>query len=327
MKPNWLSLHIHYNSDPFWLLTEAIDPLIAKLLEQGVLANYFFIRYWEKGPHVRLRLMPAATDAVPALLQTVTGRLEQFLAQRPSIFKFPSTYMSDGFKELFIEEYGAAALYEKYGKKGLIPFERNNTIRMVDYEPEFERYGGVRGTAIAQAYFEDSSAITLQLLGGQNGHDFRIVLGQAFRFFIYVCLVFFEGAERDAFAGAYQRQWAQFGGQKSPSMGTEFGYKYERQRGFLLDAKRACEDVLAARVRPAPIEAAWIAALRRLKNSLADAVASGDIVVPQERGGLTAYLRYLLPSYMHMHNNRLGLAISDEVYMAYLASRALADHD
>ena len=54
--------------------------------------------------------------------------------------------------------------------------------------------------------------------------------------------------------------------------------------------------------------------------------ANGDIVVPEERGGLAGYVRYLLPSYVHMHNNRLGLAISDEVYLAYLADQAFSHH-
>jgi thiopeptide-type bacteriocin biosynthesis protein len=327
MKPNWLSMHIHYNSDPFWLLTEAIDPLIAQLFEQDLLSNYFFIRYWEQGPHIRLRLMPSQADAAPALLQTVGSRVEQFLTRRPSIFKFPSMYMSDMFRELFIEEYSEAALYKKYGKKGLIPFERNNSIKPVDYEPEYERYGGTRGTAIAERYFEDSSAITLQVLGGQNGHDFRIVLGQAFRFFVYVCLVFFDASERADFAAAYQRQWAQFGGKKSPSTRSEFSYKYERQRDALAYAMHACEDVFAGLAEATPVEAAWIVALQRLKVSLVEACADGDIAVPETRGGAAAYARYLLPSYIHMHNNRMGLSISDEVYMAYLAGQAFAHHE
>jgi len=326
MQPNWLSLHIHYNSDPFWLLTETIDPLLAKLSEQRLLANYFFVRYWEQGPHIRLRLLPAQADAAPTLLQTVSSRVEEFLARRPSIFKFPSMYMSDNFKELFIEEYGEPALYKKYGPKGLIPFERNNTIRQVDYEPEFDRYGGTLGTSIAEQYFEASSAITLQVLAGQNGHDFRVVLGQAFRFFAYVCMTFFEGEDRASFAAAYQRQWAQFGGKKSPSTLSDFQYKYGRQRAFLEDAMQSCASVMAGTETPRPVEAAWIAALQRLKASLEGAVANGDIAVPAERGGLAGYVRYLLPSYVHMHNNRMGLAISDEVYLAYLADRAFTDH-
>ncbi|QGZ40727.1 thiopeptide-type bacteriocin biosynthesis protein [Pseudoduganella flava] len=326
MQPTWESLHIHYNSDPFWLLTEAIDPLIRKLSDDGLLANYFFIRYWEKGPHIRLRLRPADSAAVPALLKTVSTGVEQFLARRPSIFKFPSLYMSDMFKNLFIEEYGEPALYRKYGKKGLIPFERNNTIQPARYEPEYERYGGARGTAIAEAYFESSSAVTLQVLKGQNGHDFRIVLGQAFRFFAYVCLIFFDAAERAGFALAYHRQWAQFGGRKGPSRGPEFHFKYERQREFLAAAIASCEETLADPATATPVEAAWIATLTTLKDSLAQAQADGAIVVPEERGGMAGYVRYLLPSYIHMHNNRLGLAISDEVYLAYLAHHAFADH-
>lgn len=325
MKPTWLSFHIHYNSDPFWLLTEAIEPMIARLIEEKLLANYFFIRYWERGPHIRLRLLPAQADAAPALLQAVRTRVEQFMARRPSIFKFP-TYMAPMYTDLFIEEYSEEALHAKYGKKGQIPFERNNTIQLADYQPEYIRYGGTLGTNIAQAYFEDSSAICLQLLGGQNGHDFRIVLGQAFRFFVYACLIFFEAPERAGFAATYQRRWAQFGLSKSESTPAEFDFKYARQRSFLDVALQGCEDVIAGRATPTAIDAAWVGAMRRLHASLAMAKASGDIEVPEARGGLPFYIRYLLPSYIHMHNNRLGLSISDEVYLAFLVNQALTHH-
>ena len=57
VKYKWLALHIFYSGDANKLLTEFVAPLIAKwqcFLLPGT--PWFFIRYWEQGSHIRLRL-------------------------------------------------------------------------------------------------------------------------------------------------------------------------------------------------------------------------------------------------------------------------------
>ncbi len=41
MKNYWLSLHIFYNSDHFWLLTECMRPLVNDLEQRHMVENYF----------------------------------------------------------------------------------------------------------------------------------------------------------------------------------------------------------------------------------------------------------------------------------------------
>ncbi|NTE04640.1 hypothetical protein G6M26_30155 [Agrobacterium tumefaciens] len=52
----WLSLHIHYTGNADELLKQAIAPFISKwnfCFFAG--STWFFIRYWERGSHIRLR--------------------------------------------------------------------------------------------------------------------------------------------------------------------------------------------------------------------------------------------------------------------------------
>lgn len=57
IKYKWLALHIFYSGDASKLLTAFIAPLVGKwqcFLLPGT--PWFFIRYWEEGNHIRLRL-------------------------------------------------------------------------------------------------------------------------------------------------------------------------------------------------------------------------------------------------------------------------------
>ena len=59
MKPentsNWLAAYLYYNEPWEQLLTDAIHPYVKTVLTTGIAQQYFFIRYWDRGPHIRLR--------------------------------------------------------------------------------------------------------------------------------------------------------------------------------------------------------------------------------------------------------------------------------
>src|SRR5690349_12865569 len=70
----WRALHIYLHRpveevDAF--LVRRVGPLVARLLGEGRITSWFFIRYWVDGPHVRLRLR----DADDATLELVRAAL------------------------------------------------------------------------------------------------------------------------------------------------------------------------------------------------------------------------------------------------------------
>ncbi|MCA9936298.1 MAG: thiopeptide-type bacteriocin biosynthesis protein, partial [Anaerolineales bacterium] len=89
MSPStWLSAHLFYGK--LWedLLTQAVRPFVDDLFIQGQISQFFFIRYWERGPHIRLRLkgQPSALQnhVKPALEATFTDYFTKYPSERPS---------------------------------------------------------------------------------------------------------------------------------------------------------------------------------------------------------------------------------------------------
>ena len=57
----WQGYHIYYSGDLNDLLTEGVVPLLQSLQQDNLVERYFFIRYGEKGQHIRLRLWDDAS--------------------------------------------------------------------------------------------------------------------------------------------------------------------------------------------------------------------------------------------------------------------------
>ena len=80
----WLAVYLYYAEPWEKLLTEAVKPFAEQVISEGLADHYFYIRYWERGPHIRLRFM-----GDPDTLEgQVKPRLEQhfnaWMAANPS---------------------------------------------------------------------------------------------------------------------------------------------------------------------------------------------------------------------------------------------------
>ena len=51
----WLAAYLYYSEPWEKLLSDAVLPFIDTMMAIPGVDHYFFIRYWEKGPHIRLR--------------------------------------------------------------------------------------------------------------------------------------------------------------------------------------------------------------------------------------------------------------------------------
>ncbi|MGI5489621.1 thiopeptide-type bacteriocin biosynthesis protein [Microtetraspora malaysiensis] len=137
----WTSLHcfLHWDTeqnDAF--LTDAAGPLLAGLRADGLLEDWFFIRYGEGGPHVRIRAR-AVRD--PEALQLSLASL-----------------------------IGGTDLP---GAEGWTP---HGTVSEIAYEPEIERYGGVEAISVAEEVFCRSSEIVLEALSGSSASRMNTAL-------------------------------------------------------------------------------------------------------------------------------------------------------
>lgn len=150
---SWVSAHVFY-SDPLEpLLCGAVRPLVTELGERGLVDGWFFLRYWEGGPHLRLRLLPTG-DAGP-VRDAITIHCGRYLREHPATTPVPP----DGYA------VAAAALarYE-HRTQPLQPLRDNNSVHFVDYRPEHDRYGTGAHLAAVERHFAESSTIALALM-------------------------------------------------------------------------------------------------------------------------------------------------------------------
>ena len=140
----WLSGHLFLDTRAHpgaadRVLLEVVRPFVRRCLERGWISRYFFIRYWELGPHLRLRL--CGEERV----------LEEVV--RPAL-----------------EEHVDAALAAQLrGRaRGDLPGDAVRSpveaLVWIPYLPEAARYGGPEGVRLAERFFFCSSEVAMECL-------------------------------------------------------------------------------------------------------------------------------------------------------------------
>ncbi|MBF8194495.1 hypothetical protein ITP53_54350 [Nonomuraea sp. K274] len=139
----WLSAHLHYRGDLDTLLRDAVAPLVRAL---G--ADFFFLRYWDGGSHVRLRLR-GADEAV------VVGHMNAYFAAHPA----PESMTAREYAEV------AAVLAAREGMTDhLTSLRPNNSVEFAPYRPETAKYGTGDTLRAVERHFTESSRLALDVL-------------------------------------------------------------------------------------------------------------------------------------------------------------------
>ena len=336
MNNNWICLHVFYASNQNPMLIEAIEPLVNNLREQGLIQRFFFIKYWQEGPHVRLRLLPAEGADEGEIKRQTESAITAYLKRRPALYNAADESIAFFFKDIFVWEYGEEKWNEKYGADGKMPIHPNNAMFYVDYEPEYGRYGGEAGIELAEWHFEKSSEIILKLIHNTNLHVRTILLGQS----IQLALIFFfafmdSDAEIIEFLKRYVDMWdgpfTQRGHDNTPTMEKIYTRMAPRLH------RRAAEirgHIVEGREEPlTPLEREWLEHVRELRRRLDVLLVEKKLLFQSRQVGPDPFIPespalargMLLGSYLHMTNNRLGVMIPDEIPLAYMMRRALEE--
>src|SRR5687768_11046527 len=153
----WLACHLFfdqqtgiYTGECDEVVLNVAEPFVRRCQREGWIDGWFFIRYSEYGPHVRLRLHGRAEvmdDVVwPALKEHVRALYPDVAFERPDVPAMPV--------------YAPPAEPAETGDRvfGL------THAALIDYEPETDRYGGPEGVRLAERFFEVSSEAACSLL-------------------------------------------------------------------------------------------------------------------------------------------------------------------
>ncbi|GAB2956830.1 hypothetical protein GCM10023080_015230 [Streptomyces pseudoechinosporeus] len=152
----WSAWHLHLattaRSAHDRVLTDVIGPTVREL-PPGT--EWFFIRYWQSGPHLRLRIRDL-TPAVYAHVETVLrDRLTEAGQLQPGETPMaPEAYQASAARLAAAGETGVNATVQALLPPG---------VHRADYDPEHERYGGRALMPAAESLFHLSSELVLRL--------------------------------------------------------------------------------------------------------------------------------------------------------------------
>ncbi|UQX00032.1 thiopeptide-type bacteriocin biosynthesis protein [Streptomyces sp. RerS4] len=294
----WLSLHLFLHcetaaTDAFLLHTAA--PLLDALVAAGEADAWFFIRYGEDGPHVRIRVRGISARAAGELPQ----RLARAAEDVPSV---PGPWPS-----------------------------RHGEVRAVPYEPETERYGGPDALPVAEDVFVASTRVALDALRalpeGANGSA-RLTLAAD------LAHATVQGLGMDRLTAARWLRGHAAGWRwvtevpllPGAAVHTRVNAVYAAQRTGL--ARRAAD--LRERLTDgtaAPWIGEWAQEIRTA-DALLRATVHGAVATGAEAAAASSpSTAWIWASQLHMLFNRFGVSPDEERAVCRLASRTLLETD
>ncbi len=332
----WLAVHVFYTASSRPLIAECIKPLVDELRERDLISGHFFINYWLEGPHVRLRLRPSSTETTDEVRRRAESAIERFLRTRPALYEVTSDHLLNYYDKLFDMEYPQADRAPFVGADGRMRLRVNNTYSYEPYEPEYDKYGGSAGVALAEWHFEQSSDLVADVNRTLNVHLRTVRLGVSSQLMMVMASTFLNRAVDVAeFMEGYQRFWERsFAGSDYVS---DRGYEKSYTVSAAQVGRRFAQIDRALREGTTgdlpPFLRTWADHCQELAARVRSLAAAGELafhsVSRGDRHPLTdgdEALKILLNPYIHMTNNRLGTTIGDEAYLAYVLARAIREN-
>lgn len=325
----WLAAYIYYNEPWEEFLTKAIKPFVESTIASGQTDRFFFIRYWEKGPHIRLRFRGESNVLNEKVKPAIDKHFGNYIQHKPSLRTEPEW------------------LKEQPPEWQWYP---NNSIQYIEYEPETERYGGPGGIIVAEKQFELSSKVILDIIEESDGWDYDRAMGAAIQ--LHLAFAYALGMDhheaRHFYAQTFKswlpRAYNDFFTSQLPEEEANarreatlkaFEITFEKQKDVLIPFHREMWDALE---EGSEFEQAWI---HQWINGMRE--VNADLIALQDAGKLiTNYPEFykketdgipvrnkerwaIFDSYVHMTNNRLGIRNQDEGYLGYILKRCLEE--
>ncbi len=296
----WLSVHLFYTNHDF-LLINGVKPFIDAMKSKDLVLGYFFIRYWEKGPHIRLRLKVEGRK-IPEIKQLIEDYFIRLMEKHPSVRKqeFPGFYA-------------------------------NNSIHYIDYIPETERYGGTHALRVAELHFEHSSDTILNLMT-VRGDEWSFPIAQALA--IQLHILFLNAIEITTsnklnmlklLAGnEYWRGKAKKFIPENENIEDIFDSQFQKNKLVLHKMKEEIEHLIETEtllkysqlyrfyqsVQNTDVKLLELATNKKIEFELDEQTQRTRLYI----------------SYLHMLNNRIGLKNHDEAYIDYINYRLFTDN-
>ncbi|XEC96276.1 thiopeptide-type bacteriocin biosynthesis protein [Paenibacillus tarimensis] len=295
----WKAFHLFCHSPVLQerLLAEELFPLVKTLQEKRFIEAWFFIRYWEGGPHIRLRFKrPVDPETAERLLRERVGR---FIESSGPVEKLTKETYYKGHK------FDGEAIDQKD-----LPWYEHGEIAVIAYEPEVVRYGGKGAIGRSERLFHASSEMVVRLMEVSAGNfGKRLIL--AFDTMLVTALGFgVEPQETKAFFRRYAEYWRRF--VDSDDVAAQARGNAIRQADILIPRYRELTGT-AVECSGIGLYREWTKEASLARQGLAKLYAEGGMISPvsglpvENRSEFIRSLLLIASSHMHMTNNRLGV--------------------
>jgi thiopeptide-type bacteriocin biosynthesis protein len=320
----WLAAHLFfdgdagiYTGDTDELVLGTAEPFVRRCQREGWIDGWFFIRYSEYGPHVRLRLHgrgEVLDEAVwPALQEHVRARYPDVAFERPDVPAMPA-WPPD------------PAAAEKEKREGPV---RITHAALIEYEPEIERYGGPEAIRVAERMFEVSSEAACSLLEKTSRTERSSRLGKGLLTMVELMHVFSNGdrAFASRWAAQYNQGYLRGVARDEEARGAWLG-AFDSGYGSQADTLgEYVEEVWSRMDEGEPLSEAldrYRDGLLEVRGHFRGLFDAGKLASPLEPyAAWEQAVGGICSSYLHMMNNRLGITVQEESYLAYLIMRTL----
>ncbi|MFH8221038.1 lantibiotic dehydratase C-terminal domain-containing protein [Streptomyces sp. NPDC018057] len=144
-----MSAHVFTTHPLDVVIRDLVREVLGELRRRGLTDLHFFLRHWQNGPHLRLRVRLTEPAAEPAVRAVLTAHAEAFFRAMPA-----SSPMTERQYQALAAELSTLEPESEPGT--LAP---NDTLAFLPYRPEHTKYG--RGAALRAA--EESFAVCSEL--------------------------------------------------------------------------------------------------------------------------------------------------------------------
>ena len=201
-------------------------------------------------------------------------------------------------------------------------------LAAIEYEPEVERYGGPDGVRLAERFFEVSSEASFALLH-KTGAERSSRLGKGLLSMVVLVHTFATGREHATefahqYGINYLRSLVRDEENRNAWLGA-FDSGYGQQAETLTQYVEEVWERLEEGESLSEALDAYHEGLVEVRDRFRALLDEGRLLF---RGSETFSswehaVSGIVSSYVHMHNNRLGISIQEEAYLAYLIMRAM----
>ncbi len=298
----WYAWHLHLPSTARSIHDRVILEVVEPFITTVAPPCFFFIRYWQGGPHIRLRMRgvePAAAGRAGSMLSDL---LE------------PAMTLRADEKPLDPARFGlqAASLASAGEQDGPLPVGslRAPGVYGMRYESEFGRYGDGHLMELSERLFERSSRTVLDILHESPGLWERALLASSA---VAAAILALQDAD---LAQAYCTSGMLFWRHYCAKLGFSDAVIGQVERSGRQNGRRLAKnpDQLFAQAKQGPV-GAWALAIN-------EAVPVWrDLPEPPVRPNLIS----VLISHVHMLHNRLGLIAHEEMFSYVSLSNMLEE--